>query len=280
MRFEKYQAAGNDFIIIDSVDKDIRLEPGKISRLCDRGFGVGADGLMIARRSGGDLFEMDFNNSDGTKAEMCGNGIRCFVKYLSDKGYLNEGQVEIQTGAGIKSVDFSTKTDSFVATVSIGHAEFEIAKIPASPDAVGHVASYLNEKAVRFVDIALVSVGNPHCIIFVEDLKDIDLGTVGFHIEHMASFPNKINVEFAKIRSRDEIDAIVWERGAGKTLACGTGATAVVAASTKLGFTDERVNVNLPGGTLIITCSQEESLTLTGGAEHVFSGETSSWLGI
>lgn len=276
MLFEKYQATGNDFIIIDGLTDNIQLSPAQIKSYCDRGFGIGADGLMVARRTGSEMFEMDFNNPDGTKAEMCGNGIRCFVRFLIDNDYIKEGSVDISTGSGVKTVKSEFEQDVFRATVRIGNAEFENSRIPASDDAIDQVKSYLAGQGIDVIDVALVSVGNPHCIIFVDSLNTIDLGLLGSHIEKMECFYNKINVEFSHVTGRSEIDTIVWERGAGRTLACGTGATAVAAASTKLGFTDERVNVNLPGGTLVITCKEGELLTLTGGAEHVFSGETSS----
>lgn len=280
MLFEKYQSAGNDFIIIDGLSVGVNISPSLIKSFCDRGFGIGADGLMIARRTGTGAFDMDFNNPDGTKAEMCGNGIRCFVRFLLDKGYVREGSVDISTGAGVKTVRFGFEGNVFQATVTIGNAEFENSRIPASDDAIDQVKDYLSGEGIDAIDVVLVSVGNPHCIVFVDSLKRIDLGSMGSHIEKMECFPNKINVEFSQIIGRSEVDTIVWERGAGRTLACGTGATAVAAASTDLGFTDELVNVNLPGGTLVITCKKGEPLTLTGGAEHVFSGETRSWLGV
>lgn len=279
MQFWKYQAAGNDFILIDSISNDFHLTPGQIKKMCDRQFGIGADGLMVARKAGG-LFEMDFNNPDGSKAEMCGNGIRCFVRFLFDRGHVAEGQVEIKTGAGIKTVDFALEDDRFTATVTIGNPRFDHWEIPATENAMDIVKEYLTEKNMAVEDIALVSVGNPHCIIFVRSLDEIRLEELGPHIENLLCFPNKINVEFSKIVNRSEIDAIVWERGAGRTLACGTGATAVAAAATRAGFTDSQVSVNLPGGTLIITCEADGLLALTGGAEHVFSGHTGRWLAV
>lgn len=269
MVFEKYQALGNDFIIIDSVKSRISLSSDDVKMLCDRHFGIGADGLIISNKTENGLFEMLFYNPDGSSAQICGNGIRCFVKFLYDKNYINDGEVEVMTGAGLKRVEISVRPEIRI-TVDMGNAEFQHEKIPAKNNSAEQVRDFLNDK-INPAEIVVVSFGNPHCVIFVDSLSGIDLDSWGRHIEYMECFPEKINVEFAKINSRSDIEAMVWERGAGRTLACGTGAVAIAAAAHKIGLVDSKISVKLPGGTLDIA-SDNGNLKLTGDANHVFSG--------
>lgn len=270
MLFKKYQSLGNDFIIIDSIKDNVALEVPEIKKLCDRHFGIGADGLIISKKTGNDLFEMIFYNPDGTVAEICGNGIRCFIKFLFDEKYIDNGELAVLTGAGIKKIKIEARAKIRI-TVDMGNAEFQPLKIPAKNNSAEEVKKFLNDK-ITLVEIVVLSVGNPHCVIFVDSLDNIDLDSWGRHIELMKCFPEKINVEFARIRSRSEIEAIVWERGAGRTLACGTGATAIAAAAQSIGLADNRISVELPGGDLDIV-NDRGNLKLTGDATHVFSGD-------
>lgn len=273
MVFCKYQALGNDFLIIDGISGELaghNLGGGAIRFLCDRNFGIGADGFIIAKKTNG-RFLMVLNNSDGTRAEMSGNGIRCLAKFLIDKAYVSLGQVEITTDAGVKYLRTYKDNGVFYADVDMGKPAFDNEMIPAAPGAAEKVLQYLaNDIAADRV--TLVSMGNPHCVVFVDDLN-IDLQKYGSHIENMDVFPQRTNVEFAKVKSEKEIDVIVWERGVGITLACGTGSSAVVAAAKTGHKTEDEVKVNLPGGSLFIKYEQGGSVHMAGEAKYVFEGK-------
>lgn len=269
MLFKKYQTLGNDFIIIDSINDNAVLKAQEIKKLCDRHFGIGADGLITGKQTAGGLFEMLFHNPDGSVAEICGNGLRCFIKFLFDEKYINEGELKVITGAGIKKVRLEV-SPKIKITADMGIAEFRPEKIPAKNNSAEQVRDFLNDK-INPAEIVVVSVGNPHCVVFVGSLTSVDIDSWGKQIEVMGCFPERINVEFAQIKSNSEIEAIVWERGAGRTLACGTGATAIAAAAIKAGLAGDNVSIILPGGELHIS-NTGGSLKMSGDANFVFSG--------
>ncbi len=276
--FSKYQGLGNDFIVFDGYQKDlpelIRLgDPSYIKRICDRRFGIGADGIILLLASSKYAIKMKIFNSDGTQAEMCGNGIRCLVRFLLDNNDINiDEDLTIETLAGPIRTKINKNKE---ITVDMGLPLFKPSMIPTTLS----INDYgIPEESIvlegETYEIYAAGMGNPHMIIFVDDLTKLDLEELGQKLENHHSFPSKTNVHFVHINSRTDLDVIVWERGCGKTLACGTGACAVAAVSNKLGICDKNVTVNLPGGTLAISWPDPTSnIYMTGAAEYVFSGK-------
>lgn len=270
--FSKYEGLGNDFVVIDDLSDELEVSPASVVRLCDRRFGIGADGLMIVKPSDVADFRMDFRNSDGTIAEMCGNGIRCFGKHLYDAELISSPSVSVETGAGVKVIDLMFEEGSVTgAAVDMGEPELEAALIP-----VAGSTGEKNELAVAVngtsVNGTCVSMGNPHFVIFVEDTENAPVHSLGARLEIDSAFPKKTNVEFAKVLSEDEIVLRVWERGVGETLACGTGACATAVAAHLQGLTGRSSTVHLPGGRLEIEWRQDGRIIMTGPAREVFRG--------
>ena len=301
INFSKLQGQGNDFIIIDAISMEVRIEKKEILKMCDRHFGIGADGVILARKLKDDCFFMDYYNADGTIAEMCGNGIRCMARFLLDKKLAEGGEtLKIDTRAGLKLIEFtdsSTIKDSGadpgagkypeaggrLVKVEMGNAIFEPEKIPVKINKKflrdGFFAGeYLLKTQDGEFIINCVSMGNPHCVIFLDESVDLDkipLHRWGSLIENNGIFPNKTNVEFIKIKSAGEIQMRVWERGVGETMACGTGACAsVVCAITAKKIKTTRVGVMLPGGNLTIYWEGPgSSVFLEGETGYVFEGQ-------
>lgn len=275
LEFVKSHGIGNDFIILDGLREpleDMNLA-GLAVRLCERHFGIGADGIVLVLPSSQADYRMRIINSDGSEAEMCGNGIRCFARYLVSRG-LADDMVSIETLAGIKTVEISQGKDDLLFTVNMGKPALEAAEIPVS-GYVGKVVSQSLDVHGTAYDITCVSMGNPHCVIFVEDksVDDIALSEIGPKIEMHSAFPKKTNVEFAEILNRNEIKVRVWERGAGITLACGTGACASVVAGVLNGLVENQAEVHLPGGDLYIDWRGDGNVYMTGPAKEVFVGK-------
>ncbi|WP_248926456.1 diaminopimelate epimerase [Paenibacillus hamazuiensis] len=276
MKFTKMHGLGNDFIVIAG-EEALPADAGTLAaKLCSRFFGIGADGLVYILPSDKADFMMRIINSDGSEAEQCGNAIRCAAKYIYDNGLVDTGKKEIAIetiGAGAQRVQLHVK-DGKAETVRVdmGEPVLEGLKVPTTVDrnpVVEHPVS-ADGRDFRFT---AVSMGNPHCVIFVEDAVHFDLHTWGPKLEVHPLFPKKINVEFATVRSRDRIDMRVWERGAGPTLACGTGACATLVASVLNGYADRSAVVSLKGGDLHIEWSEADNhVYMTGPAEEVFQG--------
>jgi len=274
LEFTKLQGAGNDFIIIEDLKGALSLTSENVRWLCDRHFGIGADGLMLVqlpRNPEADFF-MFFYNPDGTVVEMCGNGIRCFAKYLYEHCLINQKKIKIETLGGIKDVQLIFDgTDVSGAKVDMGKSSFNKDEIPV----IFEKETAIDEKicvAGQSFSVTCVSMGNPHCVIFVDDISKAPVNTIGPKIEKLKIFPKKTNVEFAQVVKESEIKLRVWERGAGETLACGTGACATVAAANKLGLTEKQVLVHLPGGDLEIEILNG-SILMTGPAKEIFTGK-------
>lgn len=275
IKFTKMQGLGNDFVVLDynEYEKTDLSKEELAKRLCDRHFGIGADGLMIVNPNPENAETgWFFYNSDGSIAQMCGNGIRCFAKYVHDNGLIDKTEFSVDTLAG--KIIPKINNDGTV-TVNMNKPVLETKKIPVN------VSSNLNfeveARGEKFTANA-VSMGNPHCIIFTDkDTKSAAL-KYGSEIETNSVFPEKTNVEFIKILSRSEINLDVWERGCGITLACGTGACASVVAGILNGYLDNKVRVNLPGGTLVIEWNGSKdnaahNVFMTGPATYSFVGE-------
>ncbi len=284
MRFAKYHGLGNDFLVVDlravsAAEAAAAQDPAHVIALCDRQFGVGGDGVLAVLPSATADARMRVLNSDGSEAEMCGNGLRCVAKELYDRGGLRQPVITIDTGAG--PLRCTIEAEDGVArsvTVDMGPPRLARGELPMT----GPTAERCIEQPLDIVGaagaITCVSMGNPHAIAFVDSRAEaMQLATtVGTRVEHHAWFPNRTNAEFAHVRNRREIDLVVWERGCGITLACGTGACATVVAAVLTGRADEAtpVRVNLPGGTLEITVAAGlTDVAMKGPAVHVYDGE-------
>ena len=284
MRFAKYHGLGNDFLVVDlrtadPADAAAIQAPRNVIALCDRQFGVGGDGVLAVLPSTSADARMRVLNSDGSEAEMCGNGLRCVVKELHDRGGLRRPELAIETGAGrLTCAIDATGGIAHSVTVAMGKPRLLRGEIPMSGPTAERCVEQPLEIAGASRPITCVSMGNPHAIAFVDSRDDAYrlATTVGTLVENHAWFPRRTNAEFAHVKSRDEIDLIVWERGCGITLACGTGACATAVAAVVTGRTDEGrpIRVNLLGGSLEITVQPGLSgVAMKGPALHVFDGE-------
>ncbi len=268
-KFEKWQGCGNDFILIDRVTNEID-EPDKIKFMCDRHFGIGADGVIYVQSSVKAATRMRIFNADGSEAEMCGNGLRCFAKYLlSGDKFFSDDELTVETGAGILSVTMKRSR----ITVDMGEPIFAADQIPV--DGFGAqklIGEPIEVGGVKY-KMTCVSMGNPHCVIFVDDIAKIDLEKIGRQFETHKIFPNKTNTEFVQVVGENKLRMRVWERGSGITLACGTGACATAIAANLNGKAGKKSTVILDGGELEIEWRDNNHIMMTGTAEKVFAGE-------
>lgn len=274
MKFTKMQGLGNDFILVDCLAKEPAGDYGELSRkLCERHFGIGADGLILILPSDTADIKMRIFNSDGSEPEMCGNGIRCFARYVYENGIVKNQSVRVETLAGIIIPEMVLDGNRVVSVkVDMGEPRLERDIIPMAGPAGRVVNEPLNVDGTIY-NVTCVSMGNPHCITFVSDVDDFPLSQVGPRIENHPVFPRRTNVEFIQVLNRNEVNMRVWERGAGETLACGTGACATGVACVLNGFTDRKVTVHLAGGDLVIEWAENNHIYMTGPAEYVFRGE-------
>lgn len=274
MEFTKMHGLGNDFIVVAGEQKLPENAPELAVELCNRFFGIGADGLVYILPSTKADFMMRIINSDGSEAEQCGNAIRCVAKYLYDHGMIDKEEVTIQTiGAGAQKVQLTVEGGKVgKVRVDMGQPILKGLQVPTTVDA-DIVKDYPIETDGREFRFTAVSMGNPHCVIYVDDAVNFDLQTWGPKLEKHPLFPKKVNVEFVTVRSRDYADMRVWERGAGPTLACGTGACATLVSSVLNGLTDRRATVSLKGGDLFIEWDEADNhVYMTGPAQEVFTG--------
>lgn len=278
--FSKMHGLGNDYIVIDESKKNIIPEDKKpeiVEEICRRGFSIGADGVIFVTPPSTENADIRFRifNSDGSEAEMCGNGIRCFAKYVYENEIVHTEEMLVETLGGIKEVDLDVEAGEVKASsVDMGSATFKTSAIPMISDKDEFIDSVL-DVAGKPIRMTVLNVGNPHAVIFTDNVENIELNKLGPLIENHQAFPEKINVHFVNIINRNEIEMLTWERGAGFTLACGTGATSCVMAGFKLGKLDEEVEVHLPGGELLIIVydmGEETTLFMEGEAVLVFDG--------
>ena len=274
IKFTKMHGLGNDYVYIDAINQKIENESSLAQFVSNRHFGIGSDGLILICKSEVADFKMRMFNSDGSEAEMCGNGIRCVGKFVYDKGLTNKTTVKIETLAGIKTLILNTKDGKVeTARVDMGEPILEAEKIPviSTEKPVKNLELEAENKKFKFT---CVSMGNPHAITIVENTKEFDVEKYGKVLEVDKAFPKKANIEFAQIIDRQNINMRVWERGAGETLACGTGACATAVACNLNGLTDRKVNIELLGGTLNIEWNETDNhVYMTGPAVTVFDGE-------
>jgi diaminopimelate epimerase len=267
LNFTKMHGIGNDFIVIDAVKKEIPNVARAIKKLADRRFGVGFDQALILRGSKKADFRMDIYNGDGGRVEMCGNGIRCIAQYIWAKKLSRKSRLDIETLAGIIRPEKAGK----LVKVDMGEPILEGKLIPAIIE--GQIVDRPLAINDRSFEITCVSMGNPHCVIYVEDVDKFAVAKYGPLIEVNKFFPRKTNVEFIEVVNRKKIKMRVWERGAGETLACGTGACASAVASMMKGLTDRKITVALKGGNLTIEWSKKDNhVYMTGPAQEVFTG--------
>lgn len=275
MRFTKMHGAGNDYVYLDCFQQPSPENPHQLSRqMSDRHRGVGGDGLILIEPSDSADAGMRMFNADGSEAEMCGNGIRCVAKYLLDENLVSCAQMQVDTLAGRIELEVveSNGRESMVR-VNMGSPILEAAQIPTSLPGTPPTNVTLEVSGRQFA-VTCVSMGNPHCVVFVDELSDQLVTGIGSLIENHAAFPNRVNVEFVRLIDRGRVQARVWERGSGETQACGTGACAIGVAGVLTGRTDRRVDVQLSGGTLQVEWSEADGrVMLTGPAETVFTGD-------
>ena len=273
MKFTKMHGCGNDYIYMDCTAQSLPDPAAAAVRLSDRHFGVGADGLILIRPSEVADFRMEMYNADGSEGKMCGNGIRCVAKFVYDKGLTDKTQLTVETRSGVKTLDLTVEEGKVSQVrVDMGMPNCAAAAIPV----VG-MGDYVVGREVSIAGmpwvITCVSMGNPHCVVWVEDVDALPLEEIGPRFEHHPMFPDRVNTEFVQVVDPSHIRVRVWERGSGETLACGTGACASVAAGYLNEVTLSQVHVQLRGGELDVEIADDGRIYMTGPATTVFEGE-------
>ena len=280
--FTKWQGCGNDFVLIEDMDERVADASKLAARICDRHFGIGADGLILLLPSDSADLKMRIFNADGSEAEMCGNGIRCFSRLAYERGIVTRGEFSVETGAGILRPRIVKERDAIVGVcVDMGEPRLLSREIPA----VDFVGIGENDRVVGVqmkVDgagfrVTCVSMGNPHCVVFIaengyDDIMSFPIERFGPLFERDAHFPRKTNTEFVKVIDRSHLRMRVWERGAAVTLACGTGACATLVAASLNNLADKKADIGLDGGTLHVEWKGDNRVYMTGPAEKVFEG--------
>jgi diaminopimelate epimerase len=275
MRFTKMQGAGNDYIYVDCFHEPIPRDPAGLSlAISDRHFGVGADGLILICPSDKADARMRMFNADGSEAEMCGNGIRCVAKYVYDHGLVRKPALTVETGRGILTLELELQGGCVrEVRVDMGEPILDAARIPTTLPGNPPIEVAL-AVAGRTLPVTCLSIGNPHCVTFVDTVDDALVLGIGPKIEHHEAFPHRANAEFVRVNGPDDATVRVWERGSGETLACGTGACAVAVAGVLTGRTKRHLTAHLPGGDLQLAWSETDNhVYLTGPAVEVFRGE-------
>lgn len=276
MKFTKMHGCGNDYVYINGFEEQIPSDkkPELVRFLSDRHYGVGGDGVIFINPGGSADFEMEMFNADGTRAEMCGNGIRCVAKFVYDKGLTREKRISVVSGGRVKYLELTADEQDQICSVRVnmGSPVLTPAEIPVQlpGEKAVHVPIVVQGRTYH---MTCISMGNPHAVIFVEDVETLELEKIGPDFEHHPLFPKRTNTEFVQLVDRQHVKMRVWERGTGETLACGTGCCAAVVACVLNGLTDSQVNVTLLGGELAIEWDRRENLVyMTGPAETVFEG--------
>ena len=273
LKFTKMHGCGNDYIYFNCFNQVIN-NPGALSvKLSDRRYGIGGDGIILICPSKVADAKMRMFNLDGSEGKMCGNGIRCVGKYLYDNNMAKKSEISVETLSGIKTLKIAENNGKAeLLTVNMGKPELAAEKIPVNMS-LNKIIDYEATFGGKNYNITCVSMGNPHCVVFCNDINSIDIEKIGPAFENSELFPEKVNTEFVEIVDKNVLNMRVWERGSGETLACGTGASAAVVAAVLNGFCakNEDVTVNLKGGVLTINYT-DDAVYMTGGAEKVFEG--------
>lgn len=274
MKFTKMQGIGNDYVYVNCLKEKIENPPEFARKISDRHFGIGSDGLIMINPSDKADFEMEMYNADGSRSEMCGNGIRCVAKYVYDYGLTDKTSIAVDTLAGIKYLDLTVENGKVsLVKVDMGSPILNAREVPV----ISEHEQVINEPIIiegTTYHMTAVSMGNPHTVVFIEDVKGLNIEKVGPLFENHTLFPRRVNTEFVRVIDKKTVEMRVWERGSGETLACGTGACAVAVACVLNGLTEEEVTVKLLGGDLRIKWDRAENkVYMTGPATVVFDGE-------
>ena len=275
MKFTKMQGIGNDYVYVNCLQETIENPSELAKKISDRHYGVGSDGLIMINPSDKADFEMEMYNADGSRGEMCGNGIRCVAKYVYDYGLTDKTSISVETLAGIKYLDLTVEDGKVVLVkVDMGKPMLRPEEVPVVSEKEEVIDEPITVDGQEY-RMTCVSMGNPHAVVFIDqDVKEFPLETVGVKFENHERFPKRVNTEFVNVLDRHTAQMRVWERGSGETLACGTGACAVAVACALNGLTEDEVTVKLLGGDLQIKWDREKNTVyMTGPAEVVFDGE-------
>jgi len=274
MKFTKMEGCGNDYIYVNGYTEKVENKTELVKKLSNRHFGIGGDGVIFVNPSEIADFEMEMYNADGSRSEMCGNGIRCVGKYVYDNGLTDKTEVTIESFGKIKYLELFIEEEKVTTVrVNMGAPELEAMEIPVKSNNKRVIDEEITVNGVNY-RMTCVSMGNPHAVIFMEDVKNLNIEAIGPFFENHERFPRRTNTEFVKVIDRKNVEMRVWERGAGETLACGTGSCATVVACILNGLTEDKVTVNLLGGTLLIEWNREiNRIFMTGPATTVFLGE-------
>lgn len=273
IRFTKMHGAGNDYIYINAINSCPANLPELSNEMSDRHKGVGSDGVVLIMPSDKADFRMRMFNADGSEGEMCGNASRCVAKYVYDKGLTSKRKITLETLAGIKVLEITKVVDEKVREVKVdmGEPSFVPENIPTNSNC--EVIDMPISTSLGTLNLTAVGTGNPHGVVIMDSVSDLDIDSIGPEIQNNELFPRKANIEFVRIINRNEIEMRVYERGSGETMACGTGACASVVATSRLGLTDRRATVHLKGGDLQIHWAENNHVYMTGEAATVFEGE-------
>lgn len=264
---------GNDYIYVNGFEEQVTNKPETVRRLSDRHFGIGGDGVIFINPSKEADFEMEMYNADGSRGQMCGNGIRCVGKFVYDKGMTDKTQISVVSFGAMKYLDLTVKNGVVDSVcVNMGEPELEADKIPVISEHATVLSEPIEVDGISYL-MTCVSMGNPHAVIFVDEVSELELTGIGPKLEKHARFPERTNTEFVQVLDRHTVSMRVWERGTGETLACGTGCCATVVAAILNGLTDNEVTVKLLGGSLLIRWDRSTNLLyMTGPAVTVFEG--------
>lgn len=276
MKFTKMQGCGNDYVYVDGSREKIDLEkkPELVRRLSDRHFGIGGDGVIFINPAEDADFEMEMYNADGSRSEMCGNGIRCVAKYVYDKGLTDKEELCIVSAGKKKYITLTVEDGKAVMVrVNMGAPELSAEKVPVKSEKEQVIDEPVMVGGAEY-RMTCVSMGNPHAVVFMADVENLEIEKIGPLFENHECFPNRTNTEFVRVIDRNTVQMRVWERGTGETLACGTGTCATVVACVLNGLTDDNVTVKVLGGEIHVHWDREANLVyMTGPATHVFDGE-------
>jgi len=270
VHFRKYHGLGNDYLVIDPNIHDVDLTPDSIRLICDRNFGIGADGILYGPIISDDNLSVRIFNPDGSEAEKSGNGLRIFTKYLFENKYVAKKNFSIETSGGIVEAYIEDDSANLIK-INMGKMTFRSTQIPVSGGGREVVDEELQINRVRY-KVTCLSVGNPHCVIPMDEVTEEKAKELGPEVENHNMFPNRINMQLLKVIDRANIEIRIWERGAGYTLASGSSSCAAAGAAYKLGMVDNKINVKMPGGKLLVEISENEDIHMTGVVEGVFEG--------
>jgi diaminopimelate epimerase len=268
--FRKYHGLGNDYLVFDPNVRDIELSPESIRLICDRNFGIGADGILYGPLRGTDGLEVRIFNPDGSEAEKSGNGLRIFAKYLYERRYVHKKDFSIKTSGGLVEAHIEDDTANLIK-IRMGGITFLSTEIPVKGKKREVIDEELEINGTKH-KVTCLSIGNPHCVILMDNISEKRARQLGPFVEKHEMFPNRINMQLLRIIDRANIEIRIWERGAGYTLASGSSSCAAAGAAQKLGLVDHKINVKMPGGELFVEIDENQDIHLTGEVEGVFEG--------